>query len=175
MIIQRGTLVRLKKQGGPIHHSFRVSNAFSLGSATNKQCKSCQRFSCQVLFKWCVFFYGLYSWQSSKFFSFLLVIAVKQFSFIIPKKSALDDDENENQNDDDDDVGTAQFGFVPAKRLHCIHPIKAVLTLGMHGSIIGMCAYTRNYGRRWYWKKLFKACGGLREWILDPMKKMFVQ
>ena len=80
-------------------------------------------------------------------------------------KVTLDGDENENQNDDnddDDDVGTAQFGFVPAKRLHCIHPIKAVLTLGMHGSIIGMCAYTRNYGRRWYWKKLFTACGGLR-------------
>ena len=89
MIIQRGTLVRLKKQGGPIHHSFMVSNAFSLGSATNKQCKRCQRFSCQVVFKWCMFLDGLYSWQSSTLFSILLVIAVKQFSFIIPKKVHL--------------------------------------------------------------------------------------
>ena len=86
-----------------------------------------------------------------------MVCFFKQFSCNIPIKVTLDGD-----NDDDDDVGTAQFGFVPAKRLHCIHPIKAVLTLGMHGSIIGMCAYTRNYGRRWYWKKLFTACGGLR-------------
>ena len=89
MIIQRGTLVRLKKQGGPIHHSFMVSNAFSLGSATNKQCKRCQRFSCQVVFKWCVFFDGPYSWQSSTIFSFLLVIAVEQFSFITANKVHL--------------------------------------------------------------------------------------
>ena len=66
MIIQRGTLVRLKKQGGPIHHSFMVSNAFSLGSATNEQCRSCKRSSCQVLFKWCVFlnsFLVIFQWR----------------------------------------------------------------------------------------------------------------
>ena len=81
MIIRRGTLVRLKKQGGPIHHSFMVSNAFSLGSATNEQCRSCKRSSCQVLFKWCV--------KNLFFF-------VKQFSCNIPIKVTLDGDENDN-------------------------------------------------------------------------------